>query len=225
MSRRKAWFFEESVKHFSEADWANFVRNQATANTRMAMQRHIDDGCKKCQATLQIWQSVLAITANESALTPPSEVVRVVKSQFAAVMPQPSRGVRLIFDSLLQPLTAGIRGSVAARQFLYETDDYYIDLRLEPRSLEDRAWLVGQVLNRTGKQAAQAVPVRVQQGQQPIAKTATNQFGEFQLEFKAANEMCISIGGDRENQIILPLYEMQTKPVKRKALDGGGFRG
>lgn len=213
------------MKHFSEAEWASFIRKLMPANTRMAMQKHVDDGCKKCQATLEIWQNVLAIATNESVLTPPADIVRVVKSQFAAVIPQPSRGVLLIFDSMLQPLTAGIRGAVAARQFLYETDDYYIDLRLEPRSSEDRAWLVGQVLNRTGKQAAKAVPVRVQQGKLPIAKTATNQFGEFQLEFKAANEMCLSIGGDRENEIILPLYEMQTKPVKRKALDGGAFRG
>ena len=207
------------MKHFSEADWADFVRKLVSAETRMKMQQHIDDGCKKCKSTLDLWQSVFAIAAKESALTPPADVVRVVKSQFAAAMPEPTSGVRLVFDSMLQPITAGIRGSVAARQFLYETDDYYIDLRLEPRSAEDRACLVGQVLNRTGKRAAHGIAVRLQEGKQPIAHTATNQFGEFQLEFGAAGALCVSISRDQNDEIVLPLYGVQIKPVEGKDLD------
>jgi hypothetical protein len=207
------------VKHFSEADWADFVRKLVSAETRMKMQQHIDDGCKKCKSTLNLWRRVLAIAEKENALTPPADVVRVVKSQFAAVMPELPSGVRLVFDSMLQPITAGIRGSVAARRFLYETDNYYIDLRLEPRSAEDRACLVGQVLNRTGKPVAHGVAVRLQEGKQPIAHTATNQFGEFQLEFGAADALCISIGRDQKDEIVLPLYGVQVKPVERKDLD------
>lgn len=207
------------MKHFSEADWADFVRNLSPSKTRMTMQQHLDEGCKKCQKTVEVWRGVLAIAENEGHLSPAADSVRVVKSQFAAVTPQASGGVRLIFDSMLQPATAGIRGALAARQFLFETDDYYIDLRLEPRAAENRAYLVGQVLNRAGKRAAEALPVRLHQRKQPIAETATNQLGEFQLEFQAAGEMYLAISRPDQDVIVLPLHGVQVEPVERKGLD------
>jgi len=176
----------------------------------MAMQRHIDSGCEKCSDTLRVWQGVLSVAAGESVLNPPADTVRVVKSQFAVTSPTASSGVRLVFDSLLQPLTAGVRGSVAARQFLYETDEYYIDLRLEPRA-EDRACLVGQMLNRLGAdRAVQKVPIRLREGKLSLAQTSTNEFGEFQLEFEPRNSLCISISRDPAGEIILPLYGIQV---------------
>lgn len=207
------------MKHFSEADWTDFVRNLVSPETQIAMQEHIDSGCKSCNATLQTWRGVLAIAEKEGTLTPPADAVRVVKSQFAAALPQKNSGVRLVFDSMLQPLTAGLRGAVTARQFLFETDDYYIDLRLEPRSAENRAFLVGQVLNRTGKGAARSVPVRLQRRKQSVVQTSTNEFGEFQLEFDAAGDACVSIGPEQDDGIVLPLYGVFAKPVEGKDLD------
>jgi hypothetical protein len=208
------------VKHFSETEWVDFVRNLTLPGKRMAMQQHIDGGCKKCSDTLRTWQGVLSIAAGENALAPPADLVRVVKSQFSPIQLAPSSGVRLVFDSLLQPLTAGTRGSVAARQFLYETDEYYIDLRLEPRTEADRACLIGQVLNRVGaNRNAPGLAVRLQEGAQPIAHTSTNEFGEFQLEFKAGDSLCILIGRDESPEIVLPLYGIHVKSLKQKDLD------
>ena len=207
------------MKHFSEAEWADFARRLVTADARREMQKHLDDGCDKCKAEVEIWQSVLAIAGEESVFTPPADVVRVVKSQFAAANTQLSRGVRLVFDSALQPATAGVRGSVAARQFLYETDEYYIDLRLEPRAAENQACLVGQVLNRSGEQRApQGVAVYLQEGKQAIAETSTNQFGEFQLEFDASRIIWLAIGRDQD-AIVLPLYGVHVKSLDKKDLD------
>jgi hypothetical protein len=208
------------MKHFSETSWADFARNQVSADERMMMQQHIDEGCRHCQSTLQVWQGVARMAEKEGDFTPPPDAVRVVKSQFAAFAPQAGQGIRLVFDSLLQPVTAGLRGSVSARQFLYETDDYYIDLRLEPRSPEDRACLVGQVLNRAGEErAAQGIAVRLQEGKSAIAQTSTNRFGEFQLEFPASAGLSVSISRDPQNEIVLPLYGVQVKPLKGKDLD------
>jgi hypothetical protein len=205
------------LKHFSEAQWADFARNLLPPATKMTMRQHLDQGCKPCAATLQLWQNVREIAERESTFTPHENVVRVVKSQFAAVMPEPSRGVRLVFDSNLQPITAGIRGGVAVRQFLYETDEYYIDLRLEPR--RERACLVGQVLNRGGKARGAELAVRLQKGKVPVAQTTANQFGEFQLEFEINEGLCISISSQKESEVILPLYGVHGKPVERKDLD------
>lgn len=184
------------------------------------MQQHIDGGCEKCAATLQIWLNVFAIAEEERAFTPPDDVVRIVKSQLAPRALDSSTGIRLLFDSNLQPITAGIRGSIAARQFLFETDEYFIDLRLEPRREADRASLVGQVLKRTGKErTTQGVSVRLQDGQLPIGQTSTNQLGEFQFEFEATNRLSLAISRDLESEIILPLYGVEVNVAERKDLD------
>ena len=176
------------------------------------MQRHINDGCGECQTTMQVWQGVRNIARNEHTLTPPDDVVRVSKSQFVTTLSEAKHGLRLLFDSNLQPVTAGVRGGVSPRQFLYETDHHYIDLRLEPRRGSDRACVVGQVLNRTGSaRAVQAITVRLLEGKQSLAETATNQFGEFQLEFEAGQNLSLLICHG-ENEIVLPLYGVQRKP-------------
>jgi hypothetical protein len=206
------------VEHFSEAFWVDFVRDVVSPTTKKAMQQHIDAACNECMTTLQMWQSVVAIAENEVAFAPPEDIVRVVRSQFAAVSHEVSRWVRLLFDSDLQPVTAGVRGSVSARQFLYETDDYYIDLRLEPRKEADRACVVGQVLNRTGKDwLVDGIAVRLQEGTLSIAETATNKFGEFQLEFDVIKDLSLSIGAEEENVIVLPLSGVRVKSLETRS--------
>ena len=204
------------MKHFSEEAWADLVRDVTAPAMKTMMQQHINDGCGKCETAQQVWQTVLVIARSENDFAPPDDVVRVSKSQFAVAVSGAKRGLRLLFDSNLQPVTAGVRGSVSARQFLYETDDYYIDLRLEPRRDSDSACVVGQVLNRTGnKRAAQKIPVRLHAGTSPLGETVTNQFGEFQLEFEASHNLCLTIGHQEADEIILPLYGVQKSPNRK----------
>ena len=204
---------EAELKHFGEEAWADLVRDLTAPAMKAMMQQHINDGCEKCQTALQVWQTMLSMARAESAFAPPDDVVRVSKSQFAATVSGAKSKLRLLFDSNLQPVTAGVRGAVSARQFLYETDDYYIDLRLEPRRDSDSACVVGQVLNRAGSErAAQDVPVRLHAGAAPLAETVTNQFGEFQLEFEARTNLFLMIGSQPADEIILPLYGVQKSP-------------
>jgi hypothetical protein len=209
---------EALVKHFSEASWADFARNLLSKADRMAMKQHLDEGCEKCLATLRTWESVLSVAEQESVLTPPDDIVRVVKSFAAAA--QASPGVRLIFDSNLQPALAGIRGSVAARQLLYQTDQYYVDLRLEPHRESDRGCLVGQVMNRSGADwVADGIAVQLKTGNLSLAETTANQFGEFQFDFDAATDLCISIAPDSNTEVVLPLSTGQVKPLNNRYLD------
>jgi len=182
------------------------------------MQQHIDHGCAECMTAFRLWESVFSISKAENTFIPPDDTVRVAKSAFVAHVSETNRGIRLLFDSNLEPVAAGMRGPISARQFLYETDDYYIDLRLEPRRETDRACVVGQVLNRIAcDHKVHGVPVRLQTGKMPLAETATNQFGEFQIEFEGGADLCLSVGHE-ENEIILPLYGVQNKSQGRKDL-------
>jgi hypothetical protein len=208
------------VTHFSEEAWSDFARNVVPEGTKVEMQQHID-GCQKCAATARTWQKLFAVTQAEVAFLPPEDTVRIVKSQFAPP-PLPSPGFRLSFDSSLQPVTAGIRGSVAATQFLFESDDYFIDLRVEPRRAEDQGCLVGQVLKRTGKERkVHALQVRLKDGDAILAEAATNELGEFQLEFAAAERLCLVISHDNSaaEDITLPLYGVGGKSLRQRDLD------
>jgi hypothetical protein len=209
---------EALVKHFSEASWADFAKKLVSKAERMAMQKHLDDGCEKCTITLQTWESVVSVAEQEQVLTPPDDIVRVVKSFAAAA--QASPGVQLVFDSNLQPAVAGIRGSVAARQLLYQTDQYFVDLRLEPRRESDRGCLVGQVMNRSGADwVSDGIAVRLKTGNLPLAETTANQFGEFQFDFEAASDLSISIVQKHDDEVVLPLSTTQVKPLNPQGLD------
>jgi hypothetical protein len=66
---------------------------------------------------------------------------------------------------------------------------------------------VGQILDRTSEtRAAQGLKVQLLQGQQAVTDTATNQHGEFQLEFDAGKDMCLSIGHEQDRMVMLPIY-------------------
>jgi hypothetical protein len=204
--------FGGRVKHFNEAQWADFARNLLPSGERTAMQEHLDSGCKECADELRLWQEVSTFAKDEFAVTPPEGAVRIAKSHFAATPQTPGR-VRLVFDSLLQPAMEGVRGAAAARQFLFETDKFYIDLRLDVQT--ERLMLVGQIMNRSeAKLGVQDLPVHLHKGKLLLADTGTNQFGEFQFEVDASAELSISISAGSEDPIFLPLYGIYGKPLK-----------
>lgn len=196
------------MKHFDDAAWADFARNATSPDDTVAMRQHLAGGCRKCEAMLRMWQSVASVTDQELTYLPPDDQVRVAKSLLAgmAIRSQANLPVHLVFDSVLQP-AAGFRGYVATRQLLYETDQYFIDLRMEPQRNSDRFALVGQVLDRSRRgMASQGQIVRLLQGTLPLEQTVINEFGEFQFEFRAEVGLSIAIGMDLENVILLPLY-------------------
>lgn len=202
------------MKHFDDAAWADFARRSASPDDTVAMQQHLATGCTKCEAMLKMWQSVVSVTRHELTYLPPDDQVRVAKSLLAgvAVRLQVDVSVRLVFDSVLQPSAAGFRGYVATRQLLYETDQYFIDLRLEPQRNSDRFALVGQVLDRSRRgTASHGQMVRLMRGTSQVEQTVINEFGEFQFEFRAENGLSIAIGMDLENVILLPLYCVDGK--------------
>jgi hypothetical protein len=208
------------MKHFADAAWADFARKATSPDDIAAMQQHLATGCTKCEAMLKMWQSVTSVTEQELTYLPPDDQVRVAKSLLAgiAVRSQQNLSVRLVFDSVLQPSAAGFRGYVATRQLLYETDQYFIDLRLEPQRNSDRFALVGQVLDRSRRgMASHGQMVRLLQGTLQVEQTVINEFGEFQFEFRAENGLSIAIGMDLENVILLPLYCVDGKSSTKES--------
>src|ERR1700744_6149944 len=52
---------------------------------------------------------------------------------------------QLIFDSALQPVVPGVRGSAAVRQMLYKSGSLFIDMQIQPTPGSDSRVLIGQL--------------------------------------------------------------------------------
>jgi hypothetical protein len=200
------------MKHFALEDWADFMREVVEPLQRAAMQRHLDEGCKRCLRAVAVWQTVLDVARQEANNQPPESTVRSAKAYYGVYRPQAglsgaAKIAELMFDSFRQPLPAGVRASgVASRQLLYRLGKTLIDMRLEAGDKPNRISLVGQVLDSSqADRGVSDIPVILLRGTESMAQTVTNQFGEFQLAFDAAQELHLRIERGEPEAILIPL--------------------
>jgi hypothetical protein len=200
------------MKHFALEDWADFMREVVEPLQRAAMQRHLDEGCKRCLRAVAVWQSVLDVARQEANNQPPESAVRAAKAYYGVYGPEErlsgaAKIAELIFDSIRQPLPAGVRASgVASRQLLYRLGRTLIDMRLEAGDKPNRISLVGQVLDSSQTdRGVSDIPVILLCGSESMAQTVTNQFGEFHLALDAAQELHLRIGKGEPEAILIPL--------------------
>lgn len=152
------------------------------------MQRHLEDGCRKCAKEAGLWQRVFAAAQRQKIAVPPESAVRTVKSMYAIHGMRTVKRVRgaiaqLLFDSLGAPLPAGVRSTgTSPRQLLYGAGDHRIDVRMEPHSDSDKVSLVGQILDSANPdRGLEEVAVLLLKGRKVLASASTNRFGEFHL--------------------------------------------
>lgn len=199
-------------KHFATEDWADFVNGQLSTEKSQAMQNHLNTGCPRCSKNAALWQSVSKAAQRESNYEPPASVVRHVRNAFSLMTEQkrPKRNFeipRLVFDSLWQPALVGVRSAGSTpRQVLYRAGEIAIEMRLEPEVNSERVNVAGQVSNSDleGEGIANVVVV-ISNGEQRIAETSTNRFGEFQLGFLPDEGHQISFGMAKGRDISIPL--------------------
>jgi tRNA A37 threonylcarbamoyladenosine synthetase subunit TsaC/SUA5/YrdC len=123
----------------------------------------------------------------------------MVKLEFAASQsPQVNPWImaRPMFDSLSQPLTAGVRsGAPDSRQLMFETEGTMVDLVLDTHTRSGKISLVGQVIDKGGTRVSPrevAVILWTETGQ-PLAETSANEFGEFQMEVPVQDRLRLSV--------------------------------
>jgi CheY-like chemotaxis protein len=121
----------------------------------------------------------------------------------------PLRGVqaaRLIFDSFRYPLPAGVRGvSPGIRQVAYQYKQAIIDLAVDFTERPGRISLAGQVLDGERKGKNEDLSVLLMDGTGTLVRTATNQFGEFQMEFELADDLSIQVRLGERSWVLIPL--------------------
>ena len=69
------------MPHFSEEDWADFVRGIAVSTVKREMETHLASTCRECNSALDLWGSVVRLAAKENYCAPPDNLIRLVKVQ------------------------------------------------------------------------------------------------------------------------------------------------
>jgi hypothetical protein len=188
------------MNHFDISDWTDFARECAADPARAGMQAHLATGCRRCRATLDFLQRVVASTAADDLYEPPANIVRCVKAISAMQRPRSSvaRLVgRLIYDSFSEPLPAGMRSEDRVSGTPCEAGELFVDLRLEQEKGSPFITLVGQLTNRTNPDSSLAgAPVLLMAQKDIIAHAVYNRFGEFQMDYPPARHLRLCVALD-----------------------------
>jgi len=138
---------------------------------------------------------------NLESLFRPKEVLRRVIN-----------AARLVFDSFVQPMPAGVRGvsQVPARQLVYQSGSLMADLRIEPQNDFRNFAVVGQIVDsdRPDRQF-DSIPVVLHGRKGPLALATTNKFGEFHFnfDFEPRVTLEIEVRGNHWVSVALPSLE------------------
>ena len=209
------------MKHFSLEQWTDFVRGVGEDGARIAMAAHLDAGCARCAKSVEVLRRAATVLATEGQYQVPEYALRCARAIFSTRRAQTVRSprvpVHLIYDSIREPLPAGIRSSDRlARRALYQAENFFLDLRLERDPGSPRLNLVGQLANcDTPAQQPCGVLVLLAAGEDVVARAVTNRFGEFELEYEPAANLRlllpIDVSGGR---IELPLSRMTADALR-----------
>jgi hypothetical protein len=212
------------MEHFSVEKWIDFVNQAVSTNEKQRMDEHLSLGCESCQTTVSLWQRVRASATAEGNYQPPESAIRIAKAAFAgAGFVEANKGaeskVRLLFDSLLQPMLAGIRSAgQGTRQMLYRADPYQIDVQLEMKPGGNRVVVTGQLLNLSNpKIIATGTRIRVSNMQGDIVHAVANEFGEFSGEVKNSGDLQLTFATPSGEPIIISLREALGRMPMEKA--------
>ena len=184
--------------HFQDEHWVDYVRKIGDSQRQGAMQQHLNEGCVECLDTERFWNEIYLCGQREADYAPVERAVQGIReSVWLSPVGQPSfvvQVVNLIFDSALQHSAVGLRTCAAgSRMLLYQSGDLRIDMRMERRRA-NRMNLVGQILDmHSPDQMVGHAPVALVEGSRSLARTCTNELGEFQLEVPMNRNVCVAL--------------------------------
>lgn len=186
------------MAHFSEQTWSDWVRGVPVSGTASTVRTHIANNCPHCKSDFHLWKKVGDLARAEQGYEPPENLVSMVKLEFGLQYSPPEEGTLagMIYDTLAQPLPAGIRGAaLGMRQVLYEAEGLTIDLRLEQKPNSNKVHASGQVLSKDVPLCwvNEAAIVLWDEKGQMVTTAESNQHGEFQFEFEARDQLRLTI--------------------------------
>jgi hypothetical protein len=200
------------VTHYSLEEWSDFARKRASGSAVAEMQRHLDEGCGSCAQVLGLWRSVLEVAGRETGFQVPQCAVERAKALFRIGRPErpdslPLRVAQFVFSSSSEPSRAGVRGAAPSTcHLLFEEGNYLLDLHMKPESERNLVSVAGQILDRAhSDRLYEGSSIAVVRHGEELARTATNEFGEFQLEFPPGENLMVTVSLDGEFVLVSAL--------------------
>jgi len=202
------------MEHFATEKWIDFVNQAVGTNEKQLMERHLQQGCKRCRKTVSLWQKVRQSAASEANYQPPEHAVRLAKVAFAeAGLAGQRKGagsrIKLLFDSFLQPAFEGARSAGAGtRQMLYRADPFHIDIQVEAAAGRNRIVVTGQLLNLSSPGILdQGTKIALSNMRGKVVHAITNQFGEFSGEIENSGDLQMTFASPSSPPIVISLRD------------------
>jgi hypothetical protein len=201
------------MKHYETERWVDFARGLLAERERSAMGAHLAAGCNRCRKRAELLSELATLAHAEAEYEPPPQALEQALALYAP--PRRSEGLatilaRLVYDSMRDPLPAGVRSSDRPSQALYEAGDYLVDLHVNrERSTREQAAprmvLVGQLGHaRDPERRLARTEVVLRAGRRVAARGSCNELGEFHVEYEPGPELTLEIPV-AEGRIELPL--------------------
>jgi hypothetical protein len=203
-----------AMKHFKAEERVDFV-NRATSPEQMeTIQKHLVIGGETGAKHVALRRTVRSLATAESAYQPPEQAVREASDMFgpatwAGSRNEKSRIIEVLFDSFLQPVFSGARAAyTGTRHVLYRAAPFQIDLQIEAKPGRDRVVVTGQVLDMGRPEIfASGLHVTISNRWGNPVHELTNEFGEFHVEIKNADDLVLTLHGDSEKPIVITLKD------------------
>lgn len=209
-------------QHYSDAEWADFVRGLLAGTARASMKSHLFSGCRRCGRSAEAFGMVAAVARGEEAFGVPGHVLRWATAVFSLRQPErvhilPRVLARLVFDSFGDPQPVGVRSlERVSRHAMYRAGDTYVDLRMESEPGTRRVSLVGQIAgSKAGHRSFGNVPVVLSAGTGIVARALTNEFGEFQMRYEPSPRLRLYVPLRADRGIEVPLSRLTDSKAKK----------
>jgi len=207
------------MEHFTIEKWIDFVNQAVDTNEKQLLERHLEQGCKRCMKTVSLWQRVRQLAASEANYQPPEGAVRIAKAAFAGTalagtaLAGQRKGagsrIKVLFDSFLQPVFEGARSAGAGtRQMLYRADPFQIDVQVEAKHGGNRIVVTGQLLDLSNPGImGPDVRIVLSNMQGHVVNAVTNQFGEFSGEIENSGDLQMTFASPGKQPIVISLRD------------------
>lgn len=201
------------MEHYSAEAWRDFLQGVTSDELSAAMREHLRSGCQKC---LSIERALVRRLVDHPKMrASPAPPERRASDVFDAILcGEVPRFARKVFDSVLQPSPSGFRESShpaasKVHQLLYDAAPYLLDLRLDLERSPLHLLLTGQLVRSSGHpRSLQGLAVALIHGRDALLQTATNRFGEFQIEYQAGQDLVLGVQVGRQEVVCVALPDV-----------------